>query len=77
MVVAEPEMLPPSLRFVWFCCHWQAKGAVPETVTLKLAGLPLGAVKPWGWVVIMGGETKVSVATVLVTQPQGLLMMTV
>ena len=46
------------------------------TVTLKLAELPLAAVILTGWVVMLGGKSKVNDTMLLVTLPEGLVMTT-
>ena len=60
LVVVEPEILVPAVRFVPFFCHWKSNGGVPVTETLNQAGDPGNTVRLWGWDRISKPTVKVN-----------------
>ena len=76
LVVVEPDTLPPLVRVVPLNFHRKLKGAVPAALTLNRAVPPLVTVNPWGPEIIPGGHATARVATLLVTLPQPLVIMT-
>jgi hypothetical protein len=54
LVVVDPDMSLPSVRFVPLHRHWNDNGRVPEAATAKPAELPFGANRFGGWAVMAG-----------------------
>ena len=50
---------------------------MPEAVTLKVRDVPAATVCPMGWAEIEGGRPMMTVATLLVIDPNALSMTTV
>jgi hypothetical protein len=76
--VAEPDILPPSVRFpnenplFVDTCHWYVTAGLPVATTEIFAALPAVTVVFAGSVVMPGGVCTVKTAAVLFTVPRKL-----